>query len=230
MSPVKLLTQMAVLLAMMAAGYIAYKKKFMNAGTASQMSTLVVQIFNPLLIFTSIASRSTDHIRALTGDTIKLAILLYSFSFVVGLVYCLLRRFDKKTRCYYQLMILLGNVGFMGIPLISAIYGPEYVILPVFYMLAFNFFAYTLGIYLASGLSEEEHKFNCKKVVNPGLICSVLAVVIFAFDIEIPTPVADFCGYMGRVCIPVSMMLIGASFAQVDIRRLLSKGKLIFSF
>ncbi len=57
-----------------------------------------------------------------------------------------------------------------------------------------------------------------KQLLNPGVIAALTAVVIFAFGIEVPSPVATFCDYMGNSTIPLSMIMIGISMAQADMK------------
>jgi len=57
-----------------------------------------------------------------------------------------------------------------------------------------------------------------KRLMNPGVIAALFAVVIFAFGIQMPGPVITFCDYMGNTTIPLSMIMIGISMAQANLR------------
>ena len=57
-----------------------------------------------------------------------------------------------------------------------------------------------------------------KRMINPGVVAALLAVVIFAFGIQMPEPVMTFCDYMGNTTIPLSMIMIGISMAQANVR------------
>lgn len=46
--------------------------------------------------------------------------------------------------------MLLSNLGFMGIPLVSNVYGENLIIFVAFYILGYNILIYTYGLYLAS--------------------------------------------------------------------------------
>lgn len=90
-------------------------------------------------------------------------------------------------------MMIFSNVGFMGIPVISALYGSGVIIYIVFYMLGYNFLLYTYGIILArrsaqrnSQRSEKENgenntvsfKDNIKSIMNPGVVAGTFAIVL----------------------------------------------------
>ncbi len=57
-----------------------------------------------------------------------------------------------------------------------------------------------------------------KRLVNPGVVAALFAVVIFAFGIQLPGPVITFCDYMGNTTIPLSMIMIGISMAQANVK------------
>lgn len=71
----------------------------------------------------------------------------------------------------------------------------------------------TLSLEKKSGMAE-----FVKRLINPGVVAALLAVVIFAFGIQMPGPVVTFCDYMGNTTIPLSMIMIGISMAQADVR------------
>lgn len=68
-----------------------------------------------------------------------------------------------------------------------------------------------------------------KQMLNPGVIAALLAVVIFAAGIKVWEPIGTFCDYMGNTTIPLSMLLIGVSVAQADIKELFADWR-IYAF
>lgn len=57
-----------------------------------------------------------------------------------------------------------------------------------------------------------------KRMLNPGVVAALLAVAIFAAGVQMPEPVVTFCDYMGNSTIPLSMIMIGISMAQANLR------------
>lgn len=215
--------QMMVLLAMMLVGCFCYQKKILDETTSQKLSGLVVNILNPILVLNSALERSSEN----AGDKILLNLGLVVVYFVVlialSYVIVLLFRPEKKVRNIYRLMTIFANVGFMGIPVIKSVLGAEAVFYLVFYLLAYNFVLYTYGVYLAkkaaadNGKEEDKTAFSWKKLANPGVLASLLAILIYAVGIQFPTPVLTFCDYMGNATIPISMLLIGVSVAQANL-------------
>ena len=214
-----LLQQMLVLCAMMAIGFAAFKAKILNQGGYQNIASMIVKILNPFIIVSGVLSKKSDISGEAVWQNLILVLVLYGMLTAVSYLYVKIRRFPKREQRMYQLMLIFSNVGFMGIPLVRAMYGNEYVIFVAFYILGYNVLAYTYGIYLASGMSDRAVKFDIRKLLNPGTIASVAAILIFAFKIPVSAPVASLCEYMGNAAIPLSMMMIGVSLARLDLKK-----------
>lgn len=65
-----------------------------------------------------------------------------------------------------------------------------------------------------------------KRMMNPGVVAALLAVVIFASGIQMPEPIVTFCDYMGNTTIPLSMIMIGISVAQADLKEVFTDWRL----
>ena len=132
----------------------------------------------------------------------------------------------------FMLMTIFSNVGFMGIPVISSIYGNEAVIFITFYILAYNVILYTLGIYIAQrNIPKEERKSSLAGLVNIGMICSVIAIGLYFSGIKFNDSVLSFFNYVGNATIPLSMIVIGASVAKIPFREIFKGIRLyVFAF
>ena len=220
MNTLGLLHQMLILLAMMAVGYGAFRLKFFNEEGQHQFSTVIVKISNPLLLISSALGEKNEKIYEMAGQDLFLAVLYYAVLIVISLLFALvLRKRPKQDLKMQQCMLIFSNVIFLSIPIIRGLLGEEYVIFLVFYIMLTNILLYTYGVFLASGMSEGAAKFEPKKILNTGTISCVIALIVFALDVQVPVQVRSFLSYMGNLCIPIPMMLIGASLAKLTLRK-----------
>ena len=94
----------------------------------------------------------------------------------------------------------------------------------------YNVLLYTYGIYLAIKSNVDEGGtsvfFPIKRILNPGVVGCVIAILIFLCGLDIPAPVETFLDYMGNTCIPLSMILIGISVGQMELSKLFSNLKM----
>lgn len=230
MSAVIVLGQMLVLFAMMAVGYFAWKKQWIDEKSQKGISKLVVDVFNPLLVISGIVGYDYENSALNVGQNMVFVCVYFFLFLVAGWIITFVLRLKRPQKQFYQMMMMFSNIGFIGIPLVTALLGKEYVLYVAFYILIYNILLYTYGMYLAVKSNGDEQggsiSFPVKKVLNPGVFGCLLAILIFVCRIRIPAPVETFVTYMGDTCIPLSMILIGASVAQMDLRRLFSNGKM----
>ena len=220
MKALLLFQQMLVLFAMMMTGFLAYRRNWVDRHGGQKITTLVVRVFNPLMILSSVMSRRSPDAGTLLTQDLVLSVLYFIFLILCGLLYGRIRRFDKSEASKNQLLLVFSNLGFMGIPVVRGVFGPEYVIYIVIYLFIFNVLAYTYGIYLAMRMSNVRHSFSPELLLNTGFLSCILAIVLFILQIELPDPVISFCSYMGDTAVPLSMIVIGISLAQSSLKDL----------
>ena len=205
------MTMIAVLVAV---GFFLQKKKVLDKHSTPVISRIVVDICNPALIVSTIL---TGNITVTQEEFLKgvgVSACVYLLFILVGYIIPHIIRVPKDERKFYTIMSIYGNVGFLGIPVARAIL-PEnamlYVIIcNVFYCLLF----YTHGV---TALSSGKEKMNPKKLLSPGVLMSILALVIFWFDISFPEIVVKTVDYIGCPTVFLSMILLGASVARSNI-------------
>jgi len=207
----------------------------MNETSYSHLSRIVVNICNPLLVISGVFGKDKSDAGPLLIQDILLVILCYGLLTILGIVFSIVLNPKKSHKKVYRLMTIFPNAGFMGIPVISSIYGEESVIYILFYMLAYNIILYTYGMILARQAGadngneitvKKSFTEDLKKMLNPGVIGSIAAIIIFACQIRVPDAAASFCKYFGDATIPLSMMLIGISIAKVELKSVFSDWRL----
>lgn len=232
MSTWTLFQQLAVLFAMMALGYIAYRKTWITDESYKKMSSLVVFIFNPTLIVSGVLGKDVSTAGSIILENIILVIIMFAALILLSIPMVILMGVPKEKRNLYRLMFTFSNLGFMGIPLVSNLYGSDSVIFVAFYILGFNILNYTYGIWLLSGKNSgnsEKKSFSPKKIINPGTVACVIAMVIFFAKIQVAPSVQTFAGYVGNAAVPISMMMIGASLARESIKDIV-KNTMVYKF
>ena len=227
--------QMLVLFGMMLIGFLIFHLHWLEQDTVSRLSRLVVNIFNPFLTISSVFGKSYAATGSLFWENLLLVGIFYGILFVAGILLVVLIRPEKADSPIYRLMTLLPNCGFMGIPVVSALLGKQYIIYVAIYMLAYNIIIYTYGIHLVTKEKKCREKETRPRdflrklrpiFLNSGVIASVIALILFFGDFTVPESVESFCNYMGNPCIPLSMMLIGCSLAAANIPAMLKNIRL----
>lgn len=219
--------QMLALLIMIGTGYLIAKKGMMDAHTNGQVSGMIVNVFNPLLFFSSAANSvgqiSLDTMLQIGGIVIG----MFAFFIAVGMVLTPLFDKDPDQRKLFQLMFVFSNLGFIGIPVVSSILGAEYVVYVTVFLVVYNVLFYTYGVSVMDG------KFSVsalRSMVNPGTVFCVIAILVIAFEIPIPDFLKTATTYLGNVASPMALVLVGFTLAHSDLRKVFGEVRLyIFS-
>lgn len=213
-----LFKQLLVLCALMLTGYIAYKKCLIDDNAYVKLSSLMVWILNPMLMISGALGKENHASLKLIGQNLVMVFIMYGGLFLIGFLYIWICGHKQEKGYLYRMVMFFPNVGFMGVPLVKVIFGTEYIVYVVFYMLTFNLLCYTYGIHLASRMGGKKTKLSIKKLLSPGLIASVITILIFTLQLDVPSPVANYVDYMGNTAITISMLIIGASLARMDLK------------
>lgn len=224
-----IISQMLMLFAMMLIGYIVWALGWFDGPAYQKLSKIVVNILNPILVLNGVMGKDASGDMSLILQNLGFVFLFYALLIGSGFVFVLILRPVKAERRLYRLMTVFPNVAFMGIPVITGIFGTECMIYIVFYVLGYNLLLYTYGIGLAKKAAEDAGSRTglsgggaWKRMLNPGVICAIAAIFVFLLQIKVPASAVAFCNYMGNATIPLSMMLIGMSIAQADFKTIFS--------
>ena len=215
--------QMLALLLMIGIGYLVTKTGMMDEHTNHQMSKMIVNVFNPLLVL----SGAANAVGAVPLDTMGTVGLIAAGMFLVfilvGMLFSPLFDKDSGQRKIFQMMFVFSNLGFIGIPVVTSILGAEYVVYVTEFMLVYTIVFYTYGIALMDG------KFSLaslKGMVNPGTVSGLAALAVIVFGIQIPDFIKTAITYMGNVTSPMALVAVGYTLAHADWRKIFGQGRL----
>lgn len=217
---------MIVLAIIMLIGFFLAKKDILDQVTGKKISWIVVNICNPALMISGALGENRLP-EELLLQTFLVAGGMYAVLLILGLLMPYILR-DNKNKAY-SLMLVFGNVGFMGYPLIASMYGQEAILLASIFNLFYGVLMYTYGIMVMSG-SKFSIK-NLKLLVNSGIIACILEIIIYFLNIKLPDFLCDTFSMVSNLTAPLSMMVIGATFADLSLKKLITDGRiLLFTF
>jgi len=222
-----LLQQMIVLFVLMLIGFFVSKKGYISDATFKQMSWLVVYVACPAMVI----SGSVNSGKMMEGKelfaALGLTIAIYIVLIIIGLLTPMFLGVPKEDRGVYKVMMIFSNIGFMGFPLIGSLYGTEALLYAALFQIPFNVLIYTYGILVLKKKTDENEKLDLKKILNIGVICCIISIVISIFQIETPAFVKNIVSNLSNLTAPLSMMVIGASLTKIRFKDLFTDARLL---
>lgn len=171
-----------VLFIAMLAGYIAKKTKCIDGAGIKTMSALLAFITNPCLIVASLQKDCKPEILVTGGWILVLSFVIHGVMAVLsGFIFKKVKKADE--RAVYAFGLMYMNCGFMGYPIMQAMFPENGLLYGVIYTIPFNLFVWTHGVAVMSSsqkTADGKKKIDWKQVfLNPGLLSTVLASVLF---------------------------------------------------
>lgn len=226
-----LLQQMFILFLIMLVGLICKKEGLINDAGSKVISGIVVNVANPALIL----SAGINKTETIEGKNLLLAVGLaagvYVFLIVASFIIPKVLRIDKREIGTYRVMTVFSNIGFMGFPVISAVYGSDALLYASVFLIPYNVLIYTWGIMTMAPASGKENDkkmtISWGKIFNIGVIACLLTIVLYITKMPIPKPVESVVNHFSSLTAPLSMMVIGASMADMNFKKLLTDVKML---
>ncbi len=137
----------------------------------------------------------------------------------------LLRRLDVQTAAIEAQCAVIGNVGFLGLPMFVLLFG-ESSIGPMVLVLATDFIVFSsLIVILVNGARDGRMSLGILRPIalgllrNPMIVSIVLGLAWSALALPIPAPMNDFLAILGGAATPGALFAIGASLAGKSAER-----------
>ena len=204
-------------------GYVLCKLGYMGDKFDQKLSAIVIDISCPALILSSVmGDRMPDRtlILPLLGVGFLTYFVLLIFGFWVPRL--ITRNHDEQGMVGFALMF--ANVGFIGYPIVSSIFGPEAVFYAALLNMPNTFFIFTAGVMLVRG-EYSIKRLNPKVLFSPAMLAAFLAALIVALGVRMPEVVARPVTMVGAITVPAALMVIGSSMARLPLRQIMGSAK-----
>ncbi|MGL4791180.1 MAG: AEC family transporter, partial [Anaerotignaceae bacterium] len=161
------------------------------------------------------------------GFIALIAISCYGFGIILGFVMPKILRVPTKEKIFYNAMTVFSNYGYMGIPIVSSIFGTQYILYCTVFVFFNNVLIYTYGTFLFNKASDKNEAIDLKQMlINPGVISCFLALFIYLFNISLPDFINKSVTLIGDMTGALSMIIIGVSLAKSNILQVFSSKRL----
>jgi malonate transporter len=227
-----ILLQTLPFFAIIALGYGAGRTGFFNEDATRYLTKFVFFFALSAMIFRFAANIELSEV----WDARLIAAYLWGTAFVYGIatIVGFLRNLNVATNAIEAQCAVIGNIGFLGLPMLTLILG-EAAIGPIMMMLAVDLIIFSsLVVILVTGSQDGQMSIRILKTVglglikNPMIVAMTLGLLCSGFDVTIPIPLDEFLAILGGAATPGALFAIGASLATKSAERIAVAGWLTF--
>ena len=211
------LNEMLMMMLLLLVGVVTVKTGVVDGETNRRLTRFALVVPQSAVILSSAINMQMEMTAGKVLAVLGAAAVMYLVLVVLGLLAPRLYRMPAEDRGLFSFLAIFGNVAYMGFPLVRALFGSDAVFYAALLNIPFNCLAYTLGVRLVSG-GTEQGKLDWRQLANPPLVASVLAVAITFLPLRWPSPVARAVETLGDMILPLSMIIIGASLGTQKLR------------
>ncbi|MGN0414802.1 MAG: AEC family transporter [Agathobacter sp.] len=126
--------QMLVIVALVCLGMWMYKKNYISDEMTGKLSSIVVDVCNPMLCISCGLSAGEAASRRNIAMGMLLGILMYLLTIILGFLIPKLCRIKRDQQKFYNMMLVYANTGFIGIPVAKAILPAEAMVIFWFHL------------------------------------------------------------------------------------------------
>lgn len=207
------------LLVIMVIGMIGKKYKIITQDITRRLSSILVNITQPLLIIMSLQVDYTGELLKIGGKIILISIFYHIIVAVLALFSY--RGNPAKEQKVFNIATIFGNCAFMGYPILKAMFGDIGLFYGAFFTFFFNIFIWSYGIFVLSrGTGENVNIRKC--LINPGTVSSLIGFLLFVMRIKLPPVIGNAFSMVGDMTFPLSMLVVGAVVSLSDFKKLIN--------
>ncbi len=213
-------TQVLVLFILMAAGFCCRKWKLLAEEGVRGLTNLMLCLITPCMLLKAFQQPYDPAL--LRGFLVSAGAAAGVYGLEIGLAKLLLRDKNDARRRVLHFGAVFPNCGYMALPLLQSLWGPEAVLYGAAFNAAHTVFLWTYGLSLMS--AGRERISLRKALVNPGTVSVVLGLILFFGSVELPELLAKPIDYLAALNAPVPMLIIGFYLAALDPKTVLRSG------
>ena len=183
-------------------GVILVRWKVLRPEEGRILSVVTLYLVIPCAVIASFQVEYTREIRDCLFTAMGLAALVHVFFIALAWVLGRIIRLDEVESA----SVIYSNAGNLVIPIVSSVFGPEWVIYTSAFMTVQTVLMWSHGKMLLCG----EKGMDIRRILmNTNMLATIAGLLMFLFRFQIKGPLEDAVSSVGQMLGPLSMIVTG---------------------
>jgi len=214
--------QIGILALLVLIGLAASRARVISSESKDLLARVIFYITLPAMLLTNFSKLTiTPELLSSSLQALLLALFVLLFMLLAGWLTSTMARLNGGPAAIFRLHSMLGNVIYLGLPLISSQFGQEGLLYGSIFILVSNILMWTLGVAVITPGKAFSLRGNIWKILNINTVAIIIGFVLFLLSIKLPPFILDSVGSLGNTTTYLSMIYIGAMLYYADGRKLL---------
>lgn len=221
------LKPMMTLFFCIAVGFLLMKIKVFPDDASKTMAKMENWIFSPALSFMTMIRYFTPTSLSTHATNLILSVIAVSLAMVIAIPLArVFIRENNSERGIYAYALAFANYGYVGDPIVLALFGEEVLAYYKLFTLPFAIIIYTWGISVLTPKSKNGTS-PLKRIMNAPTLALLIGIVVGISGIGnyLPSFLTSALDSLKACMGPVAMLLAGATIARFDFLSMLKKKK-----
>ena len=214
--------QIAILAILVLIGLAASRAKVITSGSKDFLAKVIFYITLPAMLLTNFSKIDlTPELLSSSLQALLLSLFVILFMFLAGWLTSKMAGLKGCAASIFRLHSMLGNVIYLGLPLISSQFGREGLLYGSIFILVSNILMWTVGVAIITPGKAFSVGDNLWKIFNINTVAIITGFILFLLSIKLPPLILDSVGALGGTTTFLSMIYIGSMLYYADGRSML---------
>ncbi|WP_419497064.1 AEC family transporter [Bifidobacterium pullorum] len=207
---------------MLVIGYICVRCKVYGEKALEGICQLILKVGIPLMVFSNATAGATRDDLFESGVILVFQAVMYVLLISSTWLIAKVMRLPVDRGHIFQAAFIFGNVGFIGLPLLIALFPERGALFYSLMALLDQFLMWTYGVWLTRSERTRRERPTAslaqqlRGLLSPGLVSVIVSLLVILIGIPIPEDINTPLHTVGSISTPLSLMYIGGLFALRD--------------
>ncbi len=215
-----ILNSLIMIFILIVPGIFFRKREILTEPQNDALSSIVVNLTWPCLVIDAMQVPFSVQTLKSCGYIFAVSLIIFAILLVISFPLAKTMKMPKTKQYLMVFMLLFGNTGFIGIPVIKALYGTEAIFFAAIIELINDILIFTIGMALIQVSAGAKLKLGVKQFLNPGLIGVLIGLALFLLDLKLPALLGGSVEMIGAATTPLTMFVIGYQLGGLKLKEI----------
>jgi predicted permease len=214
--------QIAILAILVLIGLLASRTRVISSESKDFLAKVIFYVTLPAMLFTNFSKITlTPELLSNSLQALLLSLCVLLFMLFAGWLTSKMAGLRSGPAAIFRLHSMLGNIIYLGLPLVSSQFGQEGLLYGSIFILVSNILMWTVGVAVITPGKGFSLRGSIQKIFNINTVAIITGFILFLLSIKLPPFILDSVGSLGGTTTYLSMIFIGSVLYYADSRKML---------